>query len=201
MKSRTILAVSATALTLLAGFVAAQSKPATGFAQLKTLVGQWDGKTESGKPVRASYKLVSGGTALLESLTPADEAEMVTLYSADGDHVAAAHYCSTGNQPQMRTPPITGAVREFTFSFVSATNLPSPAAGRVDPRRQRPPHPEMDVARKRQRQDRSVSLHPEEVIALPPRPTASPTHPLEESSNDQSDPAIRGVQRFAQRAF
>ncbi len=131
MKSRTILSLSATALTLLAGFVAAQSKPTTGFAQLKTLVGQWDGKTESGKPVRASYKLVSGGTALLESLTPADEAEMVTLYSADGDHVAATHYCSTGNQPQMRTPPITGAVREFAFSFVSATNLPSPTAGHM----------------------------------------------------------------------
>jgi len=131
MKPRTILALSATALTLFAGLVTAQSKPATGFAQLKTLVGQWDGKTESGKPVRASYKLVSGGTALLESLTPADESEMVTLYSADGDHVAATHYCSTGNQPQMRTPPITGAVRELTFSFVSATNLPSPAAGHM----------------------------------------------------------------------
>ncbi len=74
---------------------------------------------------------MSGGTALLESLTPADESEMVTLYSADGDHVAATHYCSTGNQPQMRTPPITGAVREFAFSFVSATNLPSPAAGHM----------------------------------------------------------------------
>jgi len=126
-----MLALSATALALFAGLVTAQSKPANGFAQLKTLVGQWDGKTESGKPVRASYKLVSGGTALLESLTPADESEMVTLYSADGDHVTATHYCSTGNQPQMRTPPITGVVREFAFSFVSATNLPSPATGHM----------------------------------------------------------------------
>ncbi len=131
MKSRTILALSATVLTLLAGLVAAQPRPANGFAQLKPLVGQWDGKTEDGKPVRVSYKLVSAGTALLETLTPADESDMVTLYSADGDRVAATHYCNIGNQPQMRSQPITGAVREMAFSFVGATNLPSATAGHM----------------------------------------------------------------------
>jgi hypothetical protein len=84
-----------------------------------------------GKAVQVSYQLVSGGTALLERLSMAGEAEMVTLYTPDGDRLAATHYCSSGNQPHMRTEPVAASATEFSFSFVSATNLASAAAGHM----------------------------------------------------------------------
>lgn len=114
--------------------LAARSAPAPGasaFDQLKTLIGAWEGVTPDGKPVRITYEAASGGTALLERLKPAEEPEMVTVYSPDGGRLAATHYCSVGNQPHMRTEPLTGEVKKFTFSFVSATNLAGPDAGHM----------------------------------------------------------------------
>jgi len=64
MKLARILGVAVLALAFFAGQALAQTKPNVGFEKLKTLVGEWDGKTENGKPVRVSYKLVSGKTAL-----------------------------------------------------------------------------------------------------------------------------------------
>lgn len=98
---------------------------------MKMLVGEWEGKAENGTAVRVSYRLVSGGTALMESLQPVGEPEMVTLYTADGDHLALTHYCSANNQPHLRTAPISGGPQKLDFSFVGATNLASPAASHI----------------------------------------------------------------------
>src|SRR5438270_3113791 len=70
------------------------------FDQLKSLVGEWEG-TNGGGPVKVTYTLVANGTALMERLQPANEPDMITMYSADGDHVVVTHYCSGVNQPQM----------------------------------------------------------------------------------------------------
>ena len=108
---------------------AAHTKANPGFDKMKTLVGEWEGKAKDGKGVRASYRLVSSGTALMEMLYPMDESEMVTLYTADGDRVAVTHYCSANNQPRMRTAPVSDDPQKLDFSFVGATNLASRAAG------------------------------------------------------------------------
>src|SRR3989304_4359988 len=76
-----------------------------GVGRLKTLVGEWEGTTENGARVRASYKLASNGTAILETLQTAGESEMITVYYRDADHLMLTHYCSEGNQPRMRTTP------------------------------------------------------------------------------------------------
>jgi len=55
----------------------AQPSGNPGFDRMKTLVGEWSGQTANGKAVQVSYRLVSSGTALLETLEPADEPEMV----------------------------------------------------------------------------------------------------------------------------
>ena len=126
-------AMVAIAAACLAGPVVAQEhapQPSKGFEQLKPLVGEWEGLM-AGKPVRATYSLVSGGTALMERTVAEGESEMITVYTPDGDRVAVTHYCSAGNQPQMRTEPVTGSATEFSFSFVRATNLPSPTAGHM----------------------------------------------------------------------
>lgn len=133
MKTALITATAAVTAACLAAPVAAQhhtTQPSQGFEQLKPLVGEWEGLM-AGKPVRATYTLVSGGTALMERLAGEGEPEMITVYTPDGDRVAVTHYCSAGNQPQMRTEPVTGSATEFSFSFVRATNLASPTAGHM----------------------------------------------------------------------
>jgi hypothetical protein len=100
------------------------------FDQLKTLVGEWEGKNGSG-PVKATYTLVAGGTALMERLQTANEAEMITMYSADGGRIQVTHYCSYGNQPQMRTETLKGTGNKYSFSLVSVTGLKSPNEGHM----------------------------------------------------------------------
>jgi hypothetical protein len=114
------------ALTLCAHSSAAQTSP--GFDKMKTLVGDWDGKTDSGKIVHVSYKLVSNGTTLMETLHPSGESEMITMYTPDGSRVVMTHYCDAGNQPHMQTGSLSGSPKELDFNFVSATSLSSPAA-------------------------------------------------------------------------
>jgi len=106
-------------------------KASKGFSQLTPLVGEWEGQSPDGKAVRASYRIVSGGAALLEELRMGADPEMVTVYHPDGDRVAVTHFCSSGNQPQMQTAAITGDAKQFSFDFVRATNLGSPADGHM----------------------------------------------------------------------
>jgi hypothetical protein len=101
------------------------------FSQLGALVGAWEGTAPDGQTISLSFELASGGTALIERMTMGTEPEMVTVYHPDGDRVAVTHYCSAGNQPQMRTGPISGSPKEFSFAFVRAANLASPAAGHM----------------------------------------------------------------------
>jgi len=96
-----------------------------GFDQLKTLVGEWEG-TNSGGPVKITYTLVANGTALMERLQPANEPDMITMYSADGDHVVVTHYCSGGNQPQMVAQATTGKTEKLSFTLVRITGLKTP---------------------------------------------------------------------------
>ena len=97
------------------------------FDQLKTLVGEWVGKNGT----KVTYTLVSGGTALLERIQPSSEAEMITMYSADGDKIAVTHYCSEGNQPSMKTESLKGIGNKYSFSLVSVSGLKSPDAGHM----------------------------------------------------------------------
>jgi len=140
MKSLTRALFCLIALTLGAGTSAAQANahstmaPGTGspgFDKLKTLVGEWEGKAQDGARVNVSYRLVSNGTALMETLHPTGESEMVTVYTADCDRVAVTHYCNANNQPHMRTAPVSGNPQKFDFPFVSVTNLASPTAGHM----------------------------------------------------------------------
>ena len=100
------------------------------FDQLKALVGEWDGKNGSGA-VKITYTLVSGGTALMERMQPSNDAEMITMYSADGDKIAVTHYCSQGNQPTMKTGTLKGMANKYSFSLVSVSGLKTPEEGHM----------------------------------------------------------------------
>ncbi|HKF25846.1 MAG TPA: hypothetical protein VKB24_07710 [Candidatus Acidoferrum sp.] len=126
------MGVLAAAMALAAGAARANEKSngALAFDQLKALVGEWEGKNAGG-PVKITYTLVSGGTALMERMQPANEAEMITMYSADGDKIMVTHYCSEGNQPSMKSETLKGIANKYSFSLVSVSGLKSPDAGHM----------------------------------------------------------------------
>jgi len=99
------------------------------FKRLQALAGDWEGKDDHGMLARTSFKVVAADTAVIETIAPSGMEEMVTLYNVDGDGIALVHYCPTNNQPRMRAVPNAADVKELTFAFQSATNLPSPTAG------------------------------------------------------------------------
>ena len=104
----------------------AKTEPNAGFEKLKPLVGNWQGKANDGKPVKISYALVSGGSALVETIQAESEPGMVTVYHPDGDHLMMTHYCSLNNQPRMRADTAPAENGKLVFNFVDATNMPSP---------------------------------------------------------------------------
>ncbi len=131
MKRLALNSLGLLALVFCATSLAAQQSGNTGFEKVKSLTGEWAGKTDSGVAAKVSYRLVSAGTALLETLHAEGEPEMVTLYTADGSRLVVTHYCGAGNQPRMKTEPISGSPQKLDFSFVDAGNLPDAAAGHM----------------------------------------------------------------------
>lgn len=110
-------------LALGAGAPAADTKDAS-WDRVKSLVGEWEGKYGDGSKAHASYRLVSNGTAVMETLTTSDSEQMVTVYHPDGASLFMTHYCSMGNQARMREKATGGASLEFVY--VDATNLKGP---------------------------------------------------------------------------
>lgn len=108
-----------------------QSHAAAGFEKLKSLTGEWRGAGTDGKIRTATYQLLSGGTAVMETLIPDGEPSMVTVYYIDGDRLMMTHFCSVGNQPRMRAAVAAGEIQKLDFDFLDATNLPKPTAGHI----------------------------------------------------------------------
>jgi hypothetical protein len=109
----------------------ATSKSQPEFDKLKSLAGNWEGKATDGRSVHINYMVVSGGSAVMESITEGAGNQMVTLYHLDGDHLMMTHYCSAGNQPRMRADSSGSNPSAIKFSYIDATNLSGPEAGRM----------------------------------------------------------------------
>jgi hypothetical protein len=96
-------------------------------APFKALAGEWTGKGMHGDEkheVTIVYKVTSGGSAVVETIDPGSEHEMVTVIHPDGESLVLTHYCMLGNQSQMKATPKEGA-KSIAFDFVKATNLKS----------------------------------------------------------------------------
>lgn len=134
MRSSAILTTSALLLTLpLFGGAKPQDKPAKSsatsrFEQFKALEGEWEGKEtgmgESGAPVKITYHVTSGGSAVAETIGPGTDHEMITMITKDGANVMLTHYCAVGNQPHMKAPD-AGSGNACAFKFTSAGNMAS----------------------------------------------------------------------------
>jgi hypothetical protein len=103
---------------------------ASAFDQLKTLVGEWEGTSREG-PVKITYTLVSNSSALMERMQRGSEPEMITMYSVDGDHILVTHYCSAGNQPQMKSETMKSKAQKYSFSLVRVSGLKTEDEGHM----------------------------------------------------------------------
>ncbi len=110
--------------------IAEEYKPYVGskaFEQMKQLVGTWEGTMDMGKEqknITASYKLTSGGSAIIETVFADTPMEMVTVYHDDSNKtLQMTHYCMLGNQPKMALKSMENNQLWFTLSPDSDVDL------------------------------------------------------------------------------
>jgi hypothetical protein len=118
MRTSTALACSMLLGVLFSVNALSASKQQPEFDRIKSLAGNWAGTMTGGKSVHISYKVISSGSAVMESM---DHDGMVTMYHLDGDTLMLTHYCSAGNQPRMRL--VSSTPGSLTFDMFDATNL------------------------------------------------------------------------------
>src|ERR1043166_435692 len=94
--------------------VHAQTDAQKAFATLKNMPGTWEGKGEDGQPLKVSFKVVSGGTAVMSEIESDHAHDMVSLFNMDGSRLLLPHYCSMGNQPRMQAS-VSPDGKTFTF--------------------------------------------------------------------------------------
>ncbi len=114
--------------------VSAAQDAQAGLNQLKSLSGEWQGtgKDLAGQPmpVSLSYKVVSGGFAVMETMELKDKS-MVSVYYQDGERLLMTHYCMTSHHPRMEAKSFSNP-DELTFSFLDISNLSDPNAHHIN---------------------------------------------------------------------
>jgi hypothetical protein len=123
------------ALTLFVALAAtaalAQSGAQKSFDQLKSLSGSWEGKASSGEVVEVSFRETSGGSAVMSEIHGHGPENMISMFNMDGpNRLLFTHYCGAGNQPRMQASTSPDG-KTITFTYVDATNLATPDAGRM----------------------------------------------------------------------
>jgi hypothetical protein len=112
---------------LVAGAAFAQTSQKQ-FETIKSLAGSWEGKTSQGQPVSVSYRVTSGGSAVMSEIQ--GQEDMITMFHMDGDRLLMTHYCGAGNQPRMKASASADG-KSISFEMIDATNLASPSAGHM----------------------------------------------------------------------
>jgi hypothetical protein len=125
---RSLLFIAVGMMTLIAATnapAAGKSKSEEAFDRLASLQGTWKGE-QHGVKISVVYTLTANGSALVEEFRPESGPVMLTVFTLDGDHLIATHYCSARNQPQLVTSAITDAQKPLAFSLARVTGLKSP---------------------------------------------------------------------------
>ena len=114
-----------TVVVAAAAMAAEKTKSEQAFDRLASLQGQWECE-EKGSKFNVIYTLTANGSALMEEFRPHSGPVMITMFTVDGDHLIATHYCSARNQPHMVTSAITDVQKPLVFSLTAITGLKSP---------------------------------------------------------------------------
>ena len=130
-----VLVLSAGAASAAPASAPAPARPTlASLEKFKALAGEWiaaeDGDVVKKGDLVARYAVTASGSAVVETVFPGSEHEMVTVYHADGPDLVLTHYCMEGNQPRMRARGAQGS--RFEFAYDGGTN--------IDPARDRHMH-------------------------------------------------------------
>ena len=75
------------------------------FESVKQLVGLWEATMDMGKgpmKITASYRLTSGGSAIVETVFEGGPMEMMSVYHDNSNKMLTmVHYCAEHNQPKL----------------------------------------------------------------------------------------------------
>src|SRR5437870_12279093 len=99
-----------------ASLAAEKTKSEEAFDRLTSLKGEWRGEQE-GVKISLIYTLTANGSALMEEFRPESGAVMITMFTVDGNHLLATHYCSAKNQPHMMPSAITDVQKPLPFAL------------------------------------------------------------------------------------
>ncbi len=115
----------------LATTAVAQTDAQKAFAAIKNMPGTWEGKSSQGEDLHVTFKVVSGGSAVMSEIEGHGPDDMISMFHMDGaNRLLITHYCGAGNQPRMQAS-VSPDGKTFTFNYVDATNLASPDAGHM----------------------------------------------------------------------
>lgn len=119
------------AVLALAAASVAQTDAQKAFNAIKNMPGTWEGKMPDGHDVQVSFKVVSGGSAVMSEILGKGPEDMISMFHLDGpNRLLLTHYCGAGNQPRMAAS-VSPDGKTLTFNYVDATNLATPDAGHM----------------------------------------------------------------------
>lgn len=89
---------------------------------VRALPGTWVAADESAGALVIDYRVVSRGSALLETFGADPAAQTLSVYHPDGRALMLTHYCAQGNQVRLRAADVApGRVRFEYLDVTSAT--------------------------------------------------------------------------------
>ena len=110
-----------------------ESTARSAFDRFKRLEGVWRGESTKGWTEDVTFKVIAGGSAVMETSFDAHPSEtMLTLFAMDGERLRLTHYCVARNQPRLEAKSIGDGARLVTFEFVDGGNLASRDEGHMD---------------------------------------------------------------------
>ncbi len=102
-----------------------------GFDKIKLLAGTWQSKMPDGSITKITYKIVSNGSTIMETISGKEDDAMITMYHLNGNNLMMTHYCSAGNQPRMKAEVNDNEIKTLNFKYIDATNLKNEQDGHM----------------------------------------------------------------------
>jgi hypothetical protein len=98
---------------------------------LRALGGTWVATETAGGKMAGTcvFRVTAAGSAVVETMFPGSNHEMMNAYHMNGDTLMMTHYCAQGVQPRMKMVSNENGVMKF--ELIDVTNLPSPDAGHM----------------------------------------------------------------------
>lgn len=128
--SRLLLLFAGLALTFAAVTASAQTDAQKAFNAIKNMPGTWEQQTPDGHTLTVTFKVVSGGSAVMSEIMDPHE-DMISMIHLDGpNRLLLTHYCAVGNQPRMAAS-FSPDGKVITFHYVDGTNMATPDAAHM----------------------------------------------------------------------